>query len=206
MRHWSTDGAAPADGAGLTDDISGNGGGNGTASKMVDDENEEEHYASLEDSWVPFGGMYFWKNSNHRDCMTVIVNLNSGAAKINTEDITLGVSQGGMELWVRTLYPQSLVSWDRAKRMYTNAHKAHPDFARRSIAHEDYLTSVVGKEGDQKYMTAYIELPFRVIETTDPEKDLQGDDFDNCRNLHVYLESFEEPTFKKAKINAVVFV
>ena len=198
------DGAAPAEGAGLTNNILGNRDGNGKVAKMVDDENEEVQNAFMENEWVPLGGMYFWKNSNHRDCMTVIVNLNSGAAKTNTENITLGVSPGGTELWVRTLYPQCMVSWDRAKLLYTDELKAHPDFARRSIAHEDFLKHMVGKEGDQKYSTTYIELPFRVIETTDPEKHLQGDNSDGSRVLHVHLESFEEPTFKKAKIVDVV--
>ena len=58
----------------------------------------------------------------------------------------------------------------------------------------------------QKYSTTCIELPFRVIETSDPEKQLQGDNSDGSRVLHVHLESFEEPAFKKAKIEDVVFI
>lgn len=221
LLHSATDDMAPAPASkpsdNLTDSIFGGGtaaggaagGGGGAPSARVAsepvDENAELH-AFSENQWNPIGGMYYWKNSKNRECVTVMINLNTGSAWSTSENLSIGITPGGMELWVETIFPRSMTSWKKAKRMYTAAHKLHPDHSRRSIAHEDYLKQLVGKEGNEKYSKAHIELPFHVIESTRIEKDLMGSNDDGTRVLHIYLESFEEPTFEQDTVVDVNFI
>lgn len=184
--------------------VAGNGGGSTSITPMVKSVDKgdvnAEVFGITENPWSPICSMCEWQNTKNRKCITVIINLNAGAAMRNSKEITVGVTPGGMELWIKTMYPEGMTNWGWAKLMYTDALKAHPDYIRRMIAHEDLIKKLVGTEGAKKYITSFIELPFRVIESTNLETELFGHKGDESRVLHIYLESFQEPTYEKPKV------
>ena len=185
---------------------SGGGGTLGSRGVLGNDDDCTEIQPACEGSWFPNCGHFVWLNTKNRECITLLINLNSGAAPLNTENVDVSVASGGKHLLVKTVWPKAMVDWETAKLMYKDNHKAQPDFARQSIAHEDYTKKLSGKEGNKKYSTAQIELPFRVIENTNPKKELMGDRATGVRILHVHLELFAEPTFEKAKVEPVSLI